>query len=96
MTPLLRSCNITIQSYYHSIIHTAIKIKTALNKVISDKLQLNLILILTVPQIKLIMNLHQCIAYWYSFVISPNNTPCFFGSQFICEICKLPHFGTVF
>jgi len=32
--------------------HSAIKIETALNIVNSDKLQLNLIVILTVPQMK--------------------------------------------
>jgi len=38
--------------YYYSAMHSAIKIETALNIVNSDKLQLNLIVILTVPQMK--------------------------------------------
>jgi len=39
------------------------------------------------------MNIHQCVTYWYSFVISPNNTPWYFGGLLICEF---PHFGAVF
>jgi len=39
--------------YYHSVVYTAIKIETVLNKVNSDKLQLNFIYyFLNVPQIK--------------------------------------------
>jgi len=109
MTPLLRSGNIidiAIQSYiqpYKLRLHQIKLIPTNYNSI--------LILILTVPQIKrntitsdnivsstnaLIMNLHQCIAYWYSFVISPNNTLWYLGGRFICEFLQNSHLGRVF
>jgi len=81
--------------YYHSVIHTAIKIGTALNKVNSNKLQLMFNINFNCSSNKMQHNhvwLSTLCLLWALpfcfFVMSPNNTPWYFGGQLICKFLQ--------